>query len=33
MTVDELLALYAWQGDRHTAHVTGLRDRMGWGSA
>ena len=30
MTVDELLALYAWHGDHHTAHVTGLRDRMGW---
>jgi uncharacterized damage-inducible protein DinB len=30
MTVDELLALYAWHGDHHTAHVTSLRDRMGW---
>jgi hypothetical protein len=30
MTVDELLALYAWHGDHHTAHVRGLRDRMGW---
>jgi uncharacterized damage-inducible protein DinB len=30
MTVDELIALYAWHGDHHTAHVTTLRDRMGW---
>jgi uncharacterized damage-inducible protein DinB len=30
MTVDELIALYAWHGDHHTAHVTSLRDRMGW---
>jgi uncharacterized damage-inducible protein DinB len=30
MTVDELIALYAWHGDHHTAHVTALRDRMGW---
>ena len=30
MTVDELIALYAWHGDHHTAHVRTLRDRMGW---
>jgi uncharacterized damage-inducible protein DinB len=30
MTVDELIALYSWHGDHHTAHVTSLRDRMGW---
>ena len=30
MTVDELIALYAWHGDHHTAHVIGLRERMGW---
>lgn len=30
MTVDELIALYAWHGDHHTAHVTGLRERMAW---
>jgi uncharacterized damage-inducible protein DinB len=30
MTVDELLAMYAWHGDHHTAHITGLRERMGW---
>ena len=31
MTVDEMLALYAWHGDHHTAHITSLRARMGWG--
>ena len=30
MSVDTLLALYAWHGAHHTAHVTGLRSRMGW---
>lgn len=30
MTVDEMLALYAWHGDHHTAHITSLRARMGW---
>jgi uncharacterized damage-inducible protein DinB len=30
MTVDELLALYAWHGAHHVAHVTSLRERMGW---
>jgi uncharacterized damage-inducible protein DinB len=30
MTVDELIALYAWHGHHHVAHVTGLRERMGW---
>ncbi len=24
------LAIYAWHGRHHTAHVTGLRARMGW---
>jgi uncharacterized damage-inducible protein DinB len=24
------LALYAWHGRHHTAHITGLRQRMGW---
>ncbi|MGH7580910.1 MAG: YfiT family bacillithiol transferase [Gemmatimonadales bacterium] len=28
--LDEVLAMYAWHGDHHTAHVTRLRDRMGW---
>ena len=30
MSLDELLALYAWHGEHHTAHVTALRTRMGW---
>jgi uncharacterized damage-inducible protein DinB len=30
LSVDELLALYAWHGEHHTAHVTALRTRMGW---
>ena len=28
--LDQMLALYAWHGPHHTAHVTKLRDRMGW---
>lgn len=24
------VALYAWHGDHHVAHVTELRQRMGW---
>lgn len=30
MTLEQLLALYAWHGDHHVAHVTSLRERMGW---
>jgi hypothetical protein len=30
MTIDTLLALYAWHGDHHAAHVTKLRERSGW---
>lgn len=30
MTIDELIAMYAWHGDHHTAHVTSLRERLGW---
>jgi uncharacterized damage-inducible protein DinB len=29
-TLDAMLAMYAWHGRHHTAHVTGLRDQMGW---
>jgi hypothetical protein len=25
-----LLGMYAWHGRHHTAHITGLRERMGW---
>lgn len=30
MTVDKNIALYAWHGRHHVAHVTSLRERMGW---
>ena len=29
-TLDQLLALYAWHGPHHVAHITELRKRMGW---
>jgi uncharacterized damage-inducible protein DinB len=29
-TLNTMLALYAWHGRHHTAHVTSLRERMGW---
>ena len=29
-TLEQMLALYAWHGDHHTAHITGLRERQGW---
>jgi uncharacterized damage-inducible protein DinB len=31
MPMDAMLGLYAWHGDHHVAHVTRLRERMGWG--
>lgn len=30
MNLHQLLAMYAWHGDHHTAHITGLRTRSGW---
>lgn len=30
MNLDQLLALYAWHGDHHVAHITSLRARNGW---
>jgi uncharacterized damage-inducible protein DinB len=30
ISLDANLALYAWHGRHHTAHVTGLREREGW---
>ena len=30
MSIDLVLALYAWHGRHHVAHVTALRERMGW---
>jgi len=29
-TLEGALALYAWHSLHHTAHITSLRDRMGW---
>jgi len=29
-SLDGILAQYAWHGRHHTAHVTALRERMGW---
>lgn len=29
-TLEQVLALYAWHSRHHTAHITGLRQRMGW---
>ena len=30
ITLDQLLAMYAWHSAHHTAHITSLRQRMGW---
>ena len=30
ITIDEVIAMYAWHGEHHVAHVTSLRDRMSW---
>jgi uncharacterized damage-inducible protein DinB len=30
-TLDRTLALYAWHGNHHIAHITTLRKRKGWG--
>ena len=30
ITLEQNLALYAWHGRHHVAHVTSLRERMGW---
>lgn len=29
-TLDWMVALYAWHGPHHVAHITGLRNRNGW---
>ena len=31
LSLDKLVAHYAWHGAHHAAHITGLRERMGWG--
>jgi hypothetical protein len=28
--LDQMLALYAWHGPHHIAHITSLRERSGW---
>jgi uncharacterized damage-inducible protein DinB len=28
--IDWLIALYSWHGRHHTAHITSLREQMGW---
>jgi len=30
VTIDQYIALYAWHGAHHTAHITSLRERKGW---
>jgi len=30
VSLDRMLAMYAWHSAHHTAHITGLRQRMGW---
>ena len=30
LELNRMLALYAWHSDHHTAHITRLRNRMGW---
>jgi hypothetical protein len=29
-TLDGMVAMYAWHGRHHTAHISTLRERMGW---
>jgi hypothetical protein len=30
MTLDRFLQIYAWHGRHHVAHITSMRERMGW---
>ena len=30
VSLDKNVALYAWHGQHHVAHITALRERMGW---
>lgn len=30
MRLDRVLQLYAWHGRHHVAHITSMRERMGW---
>lgn len=33
VTLEKYLALYAWHGKHHVAHILGLRERAGWSAA
>lgn len=33
VSLEKNLALYAWHGRHHVAHITSLRERMGWKNA
>ena len=33
VTLEKYLAMYAWHGKHHVAHITNLRQRAGWNSA
>jgi len=33
VTLEKYLAMYAWHGKHHVAHITGLRQRSGWPAA
>ena len=30
VSIDQYIALYAWHGKHHVAHITSLRERQGW---
>ena len=30
LSLDDMLALYAWHSDHHLAHITNLKERKGW---
>ena len=30
VSLDRMLAMYAWHSAHHTAHITNLRERLGW---
>ena len=30
VSIDQYIALYAWHGKHHVAHITSLRERKGW---
>ncbi len=33
VTLEKYLAMHAWHGKHHVAHITGLRQRSGWKAA